>query len=110
MLREIFDSPVKEKILLFLLTNGEAYASSIARNFGFNINAVQYQLRKLEDGGVLYSRLEGRTRLFGFSPRFVLKKELLSLLEKAFEYLSEDEKERYYLKRRRPRKAGKPLP
>ncbi len=110
MLREIFDSKVKEKILLFLLTNREAYASAIARNFGFNINAVQYQLRKLEDGGVLYSRLEGRTRLYGFNPRYALKRELLSLLEKAFEYLNENEKARFYIKRRRPRKAGKPLP
>ena len=109
MLKTLLESGVKEKILLYLMHNDQAYPTEIARNFGFNLNAVQYQLLKLESAGVLYSQLKGKIRLYGFNPRYGMKKELLALLKKAFEFLSLEEKEQYYLKRRRPRKAGKPL-
>ena len=107
MLRTLFESTVKEKILLFLLKNRESYPSEMARNFNFNLNAVQYQLAKLESAGVLSSRLWGKVRLYGFNPRFAMKNELLALLEKSFDYIDMAEKEKYYLKRQRPRKAGK---
>ncbi|OGD22856.1 MAG: hypothetical protein A2Y69_13165 [Candidatus Aminicenantes bacterium RBG_13_59_9] len=109
MLEAIFESPVKEKVLLFLYANGESYPREIAREYSFYINAVQYQLLKLEAAGVLYSMLRGKVRLFGLNPRYPFKKELEGLLEKALQFYPESEKAKHYMKRRRPRRTGKPL-
>jgi len=109
MLEPLFGSEKKEKILLYIYTRGEAYPMEIARAFGFYINAVQNQLQKLEQGGILYSRLKGKVRLFGFNPRYPFKKELESLLDKVFLFVPIKEKEKYYMPRLRPRRTGKPI-
>ncbi len=109
MLEPLLDSPVKEKILLFLLANKDSYPRDIARNFGINFTTVLYQLRKMEAAGVLYSQLRGKVRLYGLNPRYPFRKELEALLRKAFDFLSQADKDRYYIRRRRPRQAGKPL-
>lgn len=110
MLEPLFESEPKEKILLYIHTHGESYAREIARAFGLYGNTVQYQLLKLENGGVLYSKLKGRVRLFGINPRYPFKRELEALLEKALSFVSEEERERTYRPRLRPRRTGKPLP
>lgn len=109
MLEALLESPVKEKILLFLLANKDSYPREIARNFAFNFTTVHYQLKKMEDAGVLYSQLRGKVRLYGLSPRYPFRKELEALLQKTFDFLSAEEKEKYYIRRRRPRRAEKPL-
>jgi DNA-binding transcriptional ArsR family regulator len=109
MLEPLLESEKKEKILLYLYTHGEAYPMEIARAFGFYVNAVQNQLKKLEQGGILYSRLKGKVRLFGFNPRYPFKKELESLLNKVLQFVPDEEKEKFYLPRLRPRRTGKPL-
>jgi len=109
MLEPLFESEPKEKILLYIHTHGESYAREIARALGRNVNTVQYQLLKLEGGGVLYSKLKGRIRLFGFNPRYPFKRELEALLEKALTFVPEDERRRLYTPRLRPRRTGKPL-
>ena len=108
MLEGLLESPVKEKILLFLLANDGSYPSEIARNFAFNLNAVQYQLKKLENAGVVYSQLRGKVRLYGINPRYPFRKELEALLQKVFDFLNDAEKDKYYIRRLRPRRAGKP--
>jgi DNA-binding transcriptional ArsR family regulator len=110
MLEPLFESGPKEKILLYIHTHGESYAREIARAFGFYGNTVQYQLLKLENGGVLYSKLKGRVRLFGINPRYPFKRELEALLEKALSFVGEEERGRTYRPRLRPRRTGKPLP
>ena len=109
MLEALLESPIKEKILIFLQVNDGSYPSEIARNFAFNLNAVQYQLKKLEGAGVLYSRLRGKVRLYGLNPRYPFREELEALLQKTFDFLGVAEKDKYYIRRRRPRQAGKPL-
>ncbi len=109
MLEALFASGIKEKVLFYLFRNGESYPSEVARTFGFNLSAVQKHLLNLEAGGVLYSKLKGRVRLFGMSPRYPFKKELEALLNKALEFIPEEEKQRHYLKRLRPRRTRKPL-
>ncbi|MEE8603943.1 MAG: winged helix-turn-helix domain-containing protein [Candidatus Aminicenantaceae bacterium] len=109
MLEPLLESEKKEKILIYLYTHGEAYPMEIARAFGFYVNAVQNQLQKLERGGILYSRLKGKVRLFGFNPRYPFKKELESLLNKVLQFVPDEEKEKFYLPRLRPRRTGKPL-
>lgn len=108
MLEPLLESEKKEKILLYVHTHREVYAMEIARAFGIYVNTVQNQLRKLEQGGILYSRLKGKVRLFGFNPRYAFRKELESLLEKALEFVPDQDKEKYYRPRLRPRRTGKP--
>ena len=63
----------------------------------------------MENDGILYSKLKGKVRLFGFNPRYPFKKELESILEKALQFIPANEKERLYMPRLRPRRTGKPL-
>jgi len=109
MLEPLLDSEIKEKALLFILLNGESYPREIAKTFDFHPHAVQYQLRKLEEGAILYSKLKGKIRLFGFNPRNPFRKELTALLEKALAFYPEAEKSRFAPARLRPRRTGKPL-
>ncbi len=108
MLEPLLESAKKEQILLYIYTHSEAYPMEMARAFGIYVNAVQNQLQKLEYGGILYSRLKGKVRLFGFNPRYPFRKELESLLDKVLQFIPEEEKERYYVPRLRPRRTGKP--
>ena len=109
MLEPLLQSEKKEKILLFIYTNNESYPREIARVFKFNINAVRNQLLNLEKSGVLYSKLKGKVRLFGINPRYPFRKELEALLEKTLKFIPENEKEKFYTPRLRPRRTGKPL-
>lgn len=109
MLEALLASALKEKVLLFLLANPESYPREIARNFAFNLNAVQYQLEKMEGSGILCSRLRGKVRLYSLNPRYPFLKELKLLLQKALDCMNAPEKHRLYIRRRRPRLAGKPL-
>jgi len=109
MLEPLFESESKEKALLYIYTHGESYPREIARSLGLYVNTVQYQLLKLENGGVLYSKLKGRVRLFGINPRYPFKKELGALLEKTLAFIPGSEQERLYAPRLRPRRTGKPL-
>lgn len=109
MLEPLLESEKKERILLYIYAHGEAYPMEIARAFGIYVNAVQNQLQKLEYGGVLYSRLKGKVRLFGFNPRYPFRKELQALLVKALQFIPDAEREKYYTPRLRPRRTGKPL-
>lgn len=109
MLESILGNITKEKILLFLYTYETGYAKGMADLFGISVNGIQQQLKRLEGGGVIVSRLQGKTRVYQFNPRYSFLKELKELLEKAFLFLPPKEVERYYMKRTRPRRAGKPL-
>lgn len=109
MLKAIFGSDTRSKLLLYLYSNGESYATEIARTFGLYLNRVQNQLLKMEREGLLYSRLKGKVRLFGLNPRYPFKKDLETILEKALTFIPEEEKQRFYIRRLRPRRTGKPL-
>ena len=74
MLEPLFESESKNRSSSMSSTHGESYPREIARSLGLYVNTVQYQLLKLESDGVLYSKLKGRVRLFGFNPRYPFKK------------------------------------
>lgn len=97
------------KILLYIKRFGDSYATEIAKNFSLNQQTVQYNVEKLEDAGILKSRLLGRTRLYRVNPRYVLKDDLLELLSTVLRYLPDEVISTYYMKRRRPRTKGKEL-
>ncbi|MFQ6105045.1 MAG: winged helix-turn-helix domain-containing protein [Candidatus Glassbacteria bacterium] len=109
MLEPLLGSEKKEKILLYLYTHRDAYAREIAKKLGFYVNTVQNHLLNLEEGGVLYSKLRGKVRLFGINPRYPFKRELEALLEKALTFIPGDEREKFYTPRLRPRRTKKPL-
>ena len=109
MFKAIFGSEKKGRILLFIYTHGESYPTEIARAFGYHLNTVQNQMLNLEKDGILYSRLKGRVRLFGTNPRSPFNRELSALLEKALEFIPDQEKRDIFLIRRRPRVTGKPM-
>ncbi|MCK4807187.1 MAG: winged helix-turn-helix transcriptional regulator [Candidatus Aegiribacteria sp.] len=97
------------RTLLYIARFGDSYPTEIANNFSMNQRRVQYRMEKLEDAGILKSKLVGRTRLYRINPRYVLKGNLIDLLQNALEYLPEEEIESFYTKRRRPRTKGKAL-
>jgi hypothetical protein len=108
MLESLLGSINKERVLVFISARGEGYARDIARFFSTDLAPVQLQLAALERGGILVSRLVGRTRLYTFNPRYPLVNEVLAILEKTLAFYPEDERERLSLARQRPRRAGKP--
>lgn len=109
MLEALFGSKNRERVLQFVLANGEGYAKEIADFYDSSVDPIQKQLEKLELGGVFVSKTVGRTRLFMFSPRYAFMRELKELLEKARAYYEPEEIERLTMKRKRPRRTGKPL-
>lgn len=109
MLESLFGNATVEKVLLYLQNYNEGYASEIATTFSISLSVVQKQLKRLEDGGVIVSQPKGRTRLFLWNSRYPFRKELQALLEKSFEFMPESEIKKYYRKRQRPRRTGKPL-
>lgn len=108
MLSRLFGESAS-RILLYLDAFEEGYAREIASNFGLSLFAVQQQLKRLEEAGVLASRLRGTVRLYQFNPRYPFLRELRSLLARAREFLPEEDRKKYYIHRTRPRRAGKPL-
>ncbi|MGL6222248.1 MAG: winged helix-turn-helix domain-containing protein [Steroidobacteraceae bacterium] len=109
MLEAIVGSPTAEKVLLYLQNYEQAYGREIADTFDIAQSQVQKQLVKLEAGGLLVSRLAGRTRLYQWNPRNPLVAALRELLSLALESLPAAEQQRYYRKRTRPRRSGKAL-
>ena len=109
MLEGLFGNIIIEKILFFLYVYAEGYPLGMAKVFGVPVNRIQQQLKRLENGGIVVSRLVGKVRLYTFNPRFPFLEELKELMAKAYEFVPENEKERYFRMRKRPRRAGKPL-
>ena len=98
---------VGARTLMFLRINGDGYASEIARTLAVSLSAVQGQLRRFEQAGVIASRARGRTRIFALEPRSPLRDQIAALLDRAVELLPDDRRLGLSV-RRRPRRAGKP--
>ena len=109
MLEELFGSKNRERVLQYILANQQGYAKEIADFYDSSIDPIQKQLERLERGGILVSQTAGRTRLFMFNPRYAFREELIALLEKARTYYPQTEQERLTMRRKRPRRTGKPI-
>lgn len=106
---ELFGNETAAKVLMYIVNYGEGTPSGIATGFSTTKNKVYKQLLRLEEAGVLVARSLGNQRLFSINPRLVVKKELEALLRKMVMNLSEDEFNKVYAQRRRPRRTGKEL-
>ncbi len=109
MFDALLGSVSRERVLIFIAARQEGYAREIARFFATDLTPVQKQLAALEQGGILASRLVGRTRLYAFDPRYPLLEELKAFLAKAITFYPVEEQDRLLMSRQRPRRAGKPL-
>jgi len=109
MLEGIFGNVIVEKVLFTLYVYGEGYPLGMAKTFKEPVNRLQQQLKRLENAGIIVSRLIGKVRIYTFNPRYPFLEEIKALIAKAYEFLPEKEKDAYYKKRTRPRRAGKPL-
>jgi predicted transcriptional regulator len=109
MLEPLLGSTNCERVLIFLTAREEGYLREISDFFETSPAPILKQLEKLENGGVLFSRLSGRTRIYGFNPRYSFLNELKSLLDKALTFYPEVIRARLLESRRRPRRKGKPL-
>ncbi len=69
--------------MAFLMRQPEGYASEIAAATGLDLFAVQQQLARFEQAGLLSSRTVGRKRVYAFNPRYPLLGELKRLIRKA---------------------------
>jgi len=109
-LQVLFGSKTTANILLYITASGSGYATRIAKTFDLPLSAVQRQLIKLESGGILVSRLMGKTRVFEFNPRSGTAKNLQSFLLLELDSFPRDEAfKRYFCQRQRPRRTGKKL-
>ena|SRR3990167_11162641 len=111
MLEYLFANKNVEKILMYLSLHEKAYATQLSRTFDSALDPMQKTLRKLEEGGLLVSFLEGKTRVFQWNPRYPFLLEIQALAKKAYSFLPSSIQEKHYqpMQRKRPRKTGKPL-
>jgi hypothetical protein len=109
MLAKLLGGETAEKVLIYMTVYEEGYARQISRLFGIAFDPVNKQLKKMEDAGILVGIMKGRTKMFSWNPRYPFLAELKALFKKAYEYLPEEEKEKYYQQRTRPRKSDKKL-
>jgi len=109
MLESLLGNKTAERVLLYIINYGEGNISGIAETFGISKSQVRKQLLRLESGSIVVGRDVGNLRLFTLNPRYPLKSELQRLCEKALLLISENEKEKYYRQRRRPRRTDKAL-
>lgn len=102
MLSPLLGSENCERILTFILARDQGYGTEIANFFGASLYAIQKQLEKLENGGVLVSHTVGRTRIYRFNPRYPFLAELSALLQKALSFYPVELQDRLLMNRRRP--------
>ncbi len=88
MIETLLGSENAEKVLVFILIRGKGYPSEIASFYQVDLYGVQNQLAKFENGGVLVSFLEGKTRIFEFNPLYIFLPELKQLLPEGSFFLS----------------------
>jgi hypothetical protein len=93
MIEVLLGSKSAERVLVFIFSREEGYPREIARFFKTDLKSIQKQLDRLEAGGVLVSWEVGRTRPYGFNPRYPFLKELKALLEKALSFYPIPEQE-----------------
>lgn len=108
-LEALFGSRSAAQTLLFLQNYGEGHARRMATTFGVSHMAIQRQLRRLEDVGLLVSRMVGQARVFTWNPRSATVKGLRNFLEAELERLPEEVTQQYFRQRQRPRRTGKTL-
>lgn len=95
MLEVLFGGKNVKKVLIFLFVNGKCYGTQLHKSLRSALTPLQKALQRLEEGGVIVSFYEGKTRLYQFNPAYPLLTELEALLKKAYTLLPPQEKKEY---------------
>ncbi len=95
MLTELFGNPSIERILFFLLINETCYGTQLQTALNIPLTPIQQALKRLEKGGIIKPKRQGKKKLYQISPSYPLKQELEQLLKKAYTLLPGPEKKRY---------------
>lgn len=111
VLEKLFGNQVIEKIFFYFLINEKGYASELKKIFNIPLYSIQMALNRLEKGGIVFRHAEGKTQVYQFNPRYPFLGELKAFLKKAYSFLPEDYRQKFYEVpiRKRPRRKGKPL-
>ena len=83
MLAFLFGNSTIGLVLLYLERRGKLYATELAKGLGIPLNMVQKQLERLERGGVLTSKREGRKKIYRWNASFGLLVPLRQFLARA---------------------------
>ena len=108
-LEALFGNRTAAGVLLFIANYGGGHANRIAKTYEISVNMVQKQLQRLEAGGILISRMIGRTRVFEFNPRNPTAGRVREFLITELDALPTSITAAYFRERQRPRRSGKPL-
>ena len=106
LLKILFGSVMRMRILQYLVIHGEGYATGMAEVVNIALFGVQNQLYHMEKAGVLKSRKTGMRRMFRFNTRHPLAPELLALLRKSLRYFPAPKVAKRIRGRRGRRKNG----
>jgi len=109
MLEGIFGNKTAERVLLHIFHYGEIHASAIAQDYGIALNPILGQLDRFEQAGILISKELGRSRVYSFNPKSPLVSPVRDLVKIVYDSIPLREKEKLFIKRRRPRRKGKPI-
>jgi hypothetical protein len=105
-LKELTGSKAAELCLLHLFHYGESYGRAVVEDFRLSLLNVQAQLEKLEQAGLLVSKMSGRTRMYTWNPKSPFAKPFKEIVRIQYESLPLGERQRLFAKRRRPRSKG----
>ncbi len=85
LLDTFINSRIRVNILmrLFLNTDQEAYLRELAREFDVSSSQISYELKKLQQAGLLTTHTEGRLRKYGANKQHPLFPELQSMVKKS---------------------------
>lgn len=109
MLEALLGNRTKEKVLLYLYVYGEGYAQEIRRRLRISLRSVQLQLKRLEEGRIIFCRKRDRALVYRLNTGYPFYRELAALLEKYLMALSFEARRTFYTPRLRPRRQQKPL-
>ncbi len=86
-----------QKVLLFLFVNSKCYGAQLQRILRTPLTSLQNALSRLEQGRIIVSYSEGKTKLYQLNPSYPLLPELEQLLKKAYTLLPPQDKKLFSL-------------
>jgi hypothetical protein len=97
MLDAIFGNENTQKVLLFLFIHKKCYGTQLQRFLQIPLTSLQYSLNRLEEGGIIVSHLDRKTKIYQRNLAYPLMSELEELLKKAYMLLPFEEQKLYFL-------------
>lgn len=84
MLENIFASKMQAKLLklLYRNPNGHYYQREIAQNLNEPLSSLQYEIRRLEKIGIIYSQKKNRRTYYHLNKNFYLYPEIRDIIVK----------------------------